>query len=842
MSRTLIAASVVLALCSVLASVRADDLPIVRGLEAQPLAAQAKRIAQALEILGEPLSKAEQAALEKAAALTGDDALEGIQKVLDDRCLAGVNINPESRVKVARGPAKAELVEQGWRVFLVKVHNEAGVTAALRAVSPNAEPLHKRSTSSPAPAPSVKLSDVPIRWMDLQTYDAQPLAGKLSGLELEYRILQVYSRDKGKREATIGFDVGQGTQDLGFRNELAILFECEPAVRVKLSVLDDDGQPTTGQFTFRDKLNRVYPARSRRLAPDFFFHDQIYRHDGEDVLLPPGEYQVTYNRGPEYLVLTKSITVPAAEDHSESFRLKRWITLTDLNWYSGDHHVHAAGCSHYEAPTEGVTPEDMMRHILGEDLNIGCVLSWGPCWYHQKQFFEGTVHKLSRKDYVMRYDVEVSGFPSQHAGHLCLLRLKEDDYTYPEETEFDWAFSGQSGHFKGTKTELIGEWPTWDLPILKWGKEQGGVVGFSHSGWGLALPDYGPNGERIPLVNRQPPAGAMGRAADKLPDYAMPPFDGIGANEYIVDTVHGVCDFISSVDTPSVWELNIWYHTLNCGMTTRISGETDFPCIYGDKVGLGRIYVKLDGKGTGQGTGDGGQGTGAKASNGRKPSAETANDDQLNFDAWCEGIRDGRSYCGDGLSHLVDFSVNGLGVGDKGDKGRASFIAAKQGQKLTVKVDAAALLNEEPDTWYGTPIKSIRLDQKPYWHVERARIDGTRKVPVELVVNGHAVETKEIVADGKMNELVFDYTPTQSSWVAIRIFPSCHTNPVFVEVDGKPIRASKKSAQWCLDAVDVCWNQKVKQTRESEKAAAKAAYDVARQAYARVLKEAHDDR
>ena len=75
----------------------------------------------------------------------------------------------------------------------------------------------------------------------------------------------------------------------------------------------------------------------------------------------------------------------------------------------------------------------------------------------------------------------------------------------------------------------------------------------------------------------------------------MPKFDGIGANEYIVDVVHDACDFISAVDTPSVWELNIWYHTLNCGYTCRISGETDFPCIYGDKVGLGRAYVKLDG-------------------------------------------------------------------------------------------------------------------------------------------------------------------------------------------------------------------------------------------------------
>jgi hypothetical protein len=169
-------------------------------------------------------------------------------------------------------------------------------------------------------------------------------------------------------------------------------------------------------------------------------------------------------------------------------------------------------------------------------------------------------------------------------------------------------------------------------------------------------------------------------------------------------------------------------------------------------------------------------------------------------------------------------------------------MATKSGQKLTFKVNAAAYLNEEPDKWNGQPIKEIRLDQKPYWHVERARVDGTRKVPVELVVNGHAVERREIVADGKFNNLTFDYTPKMSSWIAIRIFPSSHTNPIFVEVDGKPIRASKRSAQWCRDAVDTCWNQKVRQTRESEKVAAKAAYDFARQTYVKILEEAHDDR
>lgn len=768
-------------LCST--AVQAEPLEVVSGVELQPIKAQAGRIVDALKFLGEPLTKEEQSKLDKALAATDKtEALAGIQSVFDARALVGININAESRVSVVRGPAKAELNEQGWRIFLVKVHNEAGVTAALRVNSPNSAAMLKTSTSASKPAPSIKLTDVPDRWMDILAYDSQPLTKTLTGLELEYRIIQVYSRDKGKREAKLQFDIGQGTQDLGFRNEAAIVFTCEPAVRVRLDVLDDDGKPTTGQFVFRDPQGRIYPARARRLAPDFYFHDQVYRHHGEEVLLPAGNYEAMYTRGPEYHVLKRTITVPAAAEHSESFRLKRWIKISDLGWISGDHHVHAAGCKHYEAPTEGVTPADMMRHILGEDLNVGCVLSWGPCWYYQKQYFEGTINKLSTKDYLMRYDVEVSGFPSSHAGHLCLLRLKEDDYP-------------------GTKN--IEEWPSWDLPVLKWGKEQGGVVGFSHSGWGLMVP------------------------GDHLPNYALPPFDGIGANEYVVDVVHDVCDFISAVDTPIVWELNVWYHTLNCGYTCRISGETDFPCIYGDRVGLGRIYVKMDQPQTPKTTLT-------------KPVAakEGAIQGQIDFDRWVDGLRDGRSYCCDGLSHILDFKVNNLGVGEPGDGGRKSFLAVKSGDKLKVTCKTSAFLEETP----REEIRRAPLSSKPYWHVERARVGNTNKVPVELVVNGHVVEKKEITADGSVADLEFEYKLERSSWVALRIFPACHTNPVFVEVDKQPIRASQRSAQWCIDAVAQCWKQKAPRIRDSEKKEAEEAYAVARKAYEKILQESYDDR
>ncbi|MDG3003081.1 CehA/McbA family metallohydrolase [Paludisphaera mucosa] len=753
-------ASLALALGGTSGTTRGDDLPIVADVEFQPLSAQARRVVQALDLLGQPLSPEEKGRIEAAIEAADEGpGIKTIQEVLDAHCLVGVDVNPESRVKSTPGPAAPHLVQGGWSVFLAKVHNEAGVTAELIVESPNAGPIYTRSTSSAEPKDSIRKADLVQRWCDVALYRDRPLSRKLSGLAVEYRILQVASRDAGRREAKLTFSVGQGSQDLGFRSDVDVLFTVEPAVAVTLDVRDEAGRPTTASFIFRDRLGRVYPSPSRRLAPDFFFHPQIYRADGETVLLPAGAFQVEYTRGPEYRVMTKSIVVPKGITHREAFQLERWIHLAAMNWFSGDHHVHAAGCAHYESPTEGVTPDDMWRHILGEDLDVGCVLSWGPCWYAQKAFFDGKVHKLSTPDNLMRYDVEVSGFPSSHAGHLCLLRLKEDDYP---------------------GTTRIEEWPSWDLPVLKWGKEQGGVVGFSHTGWGLKT------------------------ESNAIPTDEIPPFDGIGGNEYIVDVVHDAVDFLSAVDTPIPWELNIWYHTLNCGFRTRISGETDFPCIYGERVGLGRVYVKLDGK--------------------------------LDFDRWCQGLKEGRSYVSDGHSHLIDFQVDDRKVGEEGSELKLPAPAT-----VKVRMKAAALLAAAP-SFETEAIRTKPLDVQPYWHVERARVGASRKVPVEIIVNGLPVERREIEADGSVQDLEFNVPIAKSSWVAARIFPTSHTNPIFVTVGDKPVRASKRSAEWCLKSVDQCWSQKEPAIRASEKDAARQAYEAARVAYRKILAECEDEK
>ena len=718
----------------------------------QPLSQHARRLEIALRYLGEPLPAADHQALNEATAMADERAaVVRVQQVLDRYVLARVHINPESRVSVQQGDARPDLVQGGTRLFLVKIINQAGVTAPVTLQSPNHGRVYIPSRGGPEPRMELTDAQVRERWAEMSIYTDSPMRPRLSGLGIEYVILQVYSRDAGQRSAIVGFNVGQGTQDVGFRNDIEVVFTAAPAHPVRVRVEDEQGQPATAAFLIRDELGRIYPNISKRLAPDFFFQPQVYRADGEIIQLPSRSFSVTVSRGPEYEPQTRSVVVTGAQELL--FRLMRWIDPSRFGWYSGDHHVHSAGCSHYENPTEGVLPKDMWPQIAGEALNVASVLTWGPSYYYQKQFFTGEDHPLSTPGRrLMHYDLEISGFPSSHAGHLVLLGLKHQDYP-------------------GTKR--LEDWPTWTIPVLRWAKAQGAVVGFAHSGWGLEV-----------------------KSSD-LPNYEMPGFDGIGANEFIVDVTHpNTVDFISAGDTPYVWELNIWYHTLNTGFRTRISGETDFPCITDDRVGLARSYAKVDGT--------------------------------LTYRKWIDAVQAGRNYVSDGRSHLLDFTVDGMELGT-----RDSEIRLDQPRRVKVTLRAAAKLDPEPDP----AIRKTPYTDKPYWDLERARIGGTREVPVEIIVNGTRAAVQNLVADGTIRTLTFEVAVDRSSWIAARILPSSHTNPVFALVGGKPIRASRASAEWCLNAVNQCWTQKAGGIKASELDDARKAYDHARQVYRQRIEE-----
>ena len=857
--------------------------PLLDTVESQPLLVQVERLTEALDYIGNPLSEGVKVQLQKLQD-DGDPRriAAKVQSLLDQLCLAAVDIN-KGKLSVVRREGQHELVEKGWRSFLVKVCNRSNLTARLRVESPNARSM-----------PHAKQEDVAARWLGLSTFDGRPLQANLSGLELEYRVIQLYSRDAGEKSATldfsvdaepgkrgrqirewrfdedtdgwhamnqseiearegalhvtstgqdpfIGADVGGVTGELVLRfwaetsdegvgqihwwteerpsadsqreinfpllpgggqlyeivipcegvlagiridpnvkrstmrfdwidlcyarrqgetwNSVPMQFDVQPAVPVKLKVVDKPGEPAVAALDIRDHLGRVYPEQTKRLAPDFFFHPQIYRMDGETLHLPPGDFTVRCWRGPHSIPETKRLVV-GTEPTELRYTVRRWIDPTEFGWWSGDHHIHAAGCLHYVSPTEGVLPQDMLRQTMGEDMNVGCCLTWGPCFDYQKQFFTGMVDKVSQYPYLIRYDVEVSGFGSHASGHLNLLRLKEQ---IPP--------GGDSKH----------HWPTLGLNTLRWAKRQGAICGPAHSANGLS--NY---------VGRLEPYedGPGG-----LPHFNIPAFDGIGANEYIVDVTHKVMgpddelipavDFISAMNTPRQDEWNMWYHTLNCGFRMRVSGETDFPCMSGERVGMGRVYIKVPGR--------------------------------LTYDDWVQGIQDGRSYVSDGIAHLIDFEARVqdtdtyLQVGDDD-----SELTVAGPVTFECRAKCAALLPESKDA------------------------GGVERVAVELLANGYPVALAEIPANGSLQDVQLQARVERSSWLAMRVFPHAHTNPFFVVVDGKPIRASRASAQWCLECVDQCWKEKHPTYDIAEQEDARLAYEHAKRIYRTILEECEE--
>src|SRR3954470_14907958 len=129
----------VFALAALAGAARAADIPVVGDVEGQPLAANASRVLTALDTLGAPLPEDVTKALKKAI---DDKDAKAVQELLDKHVLFAVTINPEARLKVAKGPGSTALQQSGWTPVLVKVMNDSTVKKQLKIMSPQAGPVY----------------------------------------------------------------------------------------------------------------------------------------------------------------------------------------------------------------------------------------------------------------------------------------------------------------------------------------------------------------------------------------------------------------------------------------------------------------------------------------------------------------------------------------------------------------------------------------------------------------------------------------------------------------------------------------------------------------------------
>jgi hypothetical protein len=253
-----------------------------------------------------------------------------------------------------------------------------------------------------------------------------------------------------------------------------------------------------------------------------------------------------------------------------------------------------------------------------------------------------------------------------------------------------------------------------------------------------------------------------------------------GAKGYMVDAALGTTDAVEWSDAGK-GGFHPWYATLNNGLrVTATGGEDSISSLHRSKlVGSVRTYVY----------------TGARG---------------LGMDAWFEGLRKGHAFVTTGP--LVELTVNGRIPGEEVSvRGGAEVDLEARVRSITPLRTVAVVFN-------GTVLEEFSLEG------DRTRFDLSKSYPVRASGWFH------LRAEGSPDERY----PLDASYA------QAFTNPVWVEVDGKPVRsraASEYSIRWIdrLRALAEAWPG---WRSEKEKEHVFAQFDEAKRLYQGFLAEA----
>jgi hypothetical protein len=226
--------------------------------------------------------------------------------------------------------------------------------------------------------------------------------------------------------------------------------------------------------------------------------------------------------------------VTPAEAH-EAASITRVSALR--SWITADSHIHSAGCG---APFRSAS--EIFDLMLGAGINVGDILVWGPSWNLDHDRFSGADDPVSTPSNILRYDLEISGFPASQLGHLVALGLSSIDFVD------ELSYTPRSG-----------------VPIVDWALAQDppALVGADHGQtWGS--PDEYPR-----------------------PEGCCIPY------EFPVHVARDHATFLSTQKFDSrAWAL--WSKLQNSGFRVPIMAGSDYPCIANNELGLVRTHVEID--------------------------------------------------------------------------------------------------------------------------------------------------------------------------------------------------------------------------------------------------------
>jgi peptidoglycan/xylan/chitin deacetylase (PgdA/CDA1 family) len=270
--------------------------------------------------------------------------------------------------------------------------------------------------------------------------------------------------------------------------------------------------------------------------------------DPFELELPPGRYTFTAERGKEFFPENGEFVVGAEPPRVEC-RLRRWIDMAELGWYSGDTHVHRS-------------LEEVPNLMLAEDLNVAFPLSY----------------------WVTRGFTPPTAGDKNLAGDFAAVPVRVDatHVFYPRNTEYEIFTVNERSHTLGALFVLnhksaftLGAPPV--RPIAEQARREGALLDLDKHNWpwSMALVPILPV-DLFELANNHHWRTEYGITNWSVP---APGWMGIGSGT-------------SSEREWTLYGFQNYYALLNCGFRLRPTAGTANG-VHPVPLGFGRVYVHL---------------------------------------------------------------------------------------------------------------------------------------------------------------------------------------------------------------------------------------------------------